>query len=69
MKQNYLSERFGAVVFEDKNEMVRSSRCHPRDIVVIVGEDCRALREEIAIDIRIGSGESSIGVARNLKHV
>ena len=67
MEQQFYSERYGKIVFVDTKEMVRSVRCQPRDIQIISGEDCRAVKEEIAIDIRLGCGESSIGVARNLK--
>lgn len=68
MIQHFTSERFGAVVFIDRRETIQSAKAHPRDIQIVKGEDCPALREEIAVDIRIGQGVAQVGAARNLIH-
>ncbi|MEM1113237.1 MAG: hypothetical protein AAGI11_15100 [Pseudomonadota bacterium] len=64
--QHFESEEFGLVSFTDSKETLRSKPCEPRDITIVSGEDCRALRAEIAVDIRIGQGRNPIGAARNL---
>lgn len=66
--QHFQSDRFGSVVFEDRKHAHTSAPCHPRDIEIIEGPDSPRLKEEIAIDIRIGQGENPIGVAKNLKY-
>ena len=68
MIQNYYSERFGSVTFTDKRSKVYSAKCQPKDIEVVSGDNCEALREEIAIDIRLGQGNEQVGIARGLRH-
>ena len=68
MIQHFTSERFGKATFLDRREAVCSVKCQPRDIQIVSGEDCNALREEIAIDVCIGQGYRAIGLARGMKH-
>jgi len=65
--QYFKSDRFGLVTFEDKRKTICSAMCHPRDIVILSGEQSDKLRAEIAIDVRLGQGANPIGVAKNMK--
>lgn len=56
------------VAFIDMKESQHSAKCQPRDIRVIDGEDSPKVREEIAIDVRIGQGCNPVGVAKGLRH-
>ena len=67
MIQHFKSDKFGQVTFTDKRAQV-SIICQPRDIKIVSGDNCEALREEIALDIRLGQGQDSIGIARDLRH-
>jgi hypothetical protein len=58
---------FGEVIFRDTKEMVYSSYCQPRDIIIVSGPDTQDVKEEIAIDVRLGQGHPQVGVAQNLK--
>jgi len=68
MIQHFNSDRYGKTTFQDKRETFCSVKCQPRDIQIITGEDCRALKEEIVIDIRLGQDCSVVGIARGMKH-
>lgn len=57
-----------AVSFYDLRETHISARCQPRDLVILEGPDTPRVREEIAVDIRIGQGIAPIGAARGLLH-
>lgn len=65
--QQHIETSQGPVVFMDKNGMVYSSWCQPRDIVVIAGPDNNDVKEEIAVSVRLGQGHPEVGVAKNLK--
>jgi hypothetical protein len=66
MQQTYQTDA-GPVIFVDTNEMVYSSYCQPRDIVIVRGPDGNRVKAEIAVDIRRSQGHPEIGIAKNLK--
>lgn len=66
--QHFTSPRFGVVTFRDHRQARAKQPCQPRDIEIVQGSNSPAMREEIAIDIRIGQGRNAIGAARNLLH-
>ena len=68
MEQTFSSERFGVITFIDKRQTYVSAKCQPRDLVITQGEDSPKVKEEIALDIRIGQGIDPIGAARGMKH-
>jgi hypothetical protein len=65
--EQHIDTSAGPVVFIDKRELHYSTYCQPRDIVIVRGPDTPYIKEEIAIDIRLGQGHTEVGVAKNLK--
>lgn len=67
MKQ-YIDIEGQCFAFQDKLELKYSAKCHPRDIVIIEGDNTAHNRELIALEVRRGQGVPAIGLAKGLLH-
>lgn len=64
---NFESTEHGTVQFTDRNEMVYSRKCQPRDIVVLgnfTPEQKADLAWDICADIRLGQGYKAAGLMK-----
>ena len=66
--QYFTSPKHGEIAFTDRREQHHGTRCQPRDIDIVSGPISAAVREEIAIDVRLGQGLPQVGVAKGLLH-
>ena len=54
------------IAFVDLHESHHATKCQPRYIIIVQGEDSPRVKERIAIDIRLGQGYAVIGIAKGL---
>jgi len=46
------------ILFQDKGQNWEGCKCHPREIVIIKGEDTPEMKQKICLSIRLGQGYS-----------